>query len=241
VHRLRLALFFGLVVLLSAGTVAAAASPGEHVYSNGSRASGRVALTFDDGVSPANCRRILATLVSRGIPATFFPIGEAMRADPAFWRTVVAEGDPIGDHTLTHPEMPTLTEAQQFAQIDKARRLAAADCRTDPRRACAPAARAVRRRGGGAVWDRVDDVPAGAALAHAVAVSAAERIRRGLVRAAIIGPVDRRERGSGRSVRQPDPRRVAPAVGRLHPAGCGGFASASGVDAALSRCGRLER
>ncbi len=63
-------------------------------------------------------------LVQRDVPATFFPIAEAMRADPAFWKLVVAEGDPIGDHTLTHPELPTLTEAQQMAQIDGARRLA---------------------------------------------------------------------------------------------------------------------
>lgn len=62
-------------------------------------------------------------LVERGVPATFFPIAEAMRADPAFWKLVVAEGDPIGDHTLTHPQMPTLTRAQQVAEIEQARQL----------------------------------------------------------------------------------------------------------------------
>lgn len=100
------------------------AAPPVSVVSRGPRTAGRVALTFDDGASPANCRRILATLVARGVPATFFPVADAMRADPAFWRMVVAVGDPIGDHTLTHPQMPALSASAQFQQIDGARRLA---------------------------------------------------------------------------------------------------------------------
>lgn len=102
----------------------AAASTSAVVVQHGRRSQARVALTFDDGVSPANCRRILAALVGRRVPATFFPIAAAMRADREFWQMVVAEGDPIGDHTLTHPQMPSLTEAQQFHEIDAARRLA---------------------------------------------------------------------------------------------------------------------
>ena len=80
-----------------------------------------VALTFDDGVSPANCRRILATLVADGVPATFFPITEAMPLDPAFWRLVAAAGYPVGDHTWSHPQLPTLDEAAQEAQISRGR------------------------------------------------------------------------------------------------------------------------
>lgn len=111
----------GLTLLAGVG---ASGTPAAAVFSHGRRSDARVALTFDDGASPDNCRRILAILVSRGVPATFFPVAEAMPADPGLWRMVVAEGDPIGDHTLTHPQMPTLTEAQQFRQIDGARRLA---------------------------------------------------------------------------------------------------------------------
>ncbi|HYM83496.1 MAG TPA: polysaccharide deacetylase family protein [Candidatus Dormibacteraeota bacterium] len=94
------------------------------VVSNGSRAQPLVALTFDDGVSPENCRRILAILVAQGVPATFFPIAEAMPLDPAFWRLLAQAGYPIGDHTLSHPELPTLTRAAQYAQIDKGRAVA---------------------------------------------------------------------------------------------------------------------
>lgn len=120
----RVALCLALGGLLLVAGPSTASSPAVSVMSHGPRSAGTVALTFDDGVNPANCRRILAILVSRGVPATFFPIADAMRADPAFWRLVVAAADPIGDHTLTHPQMVTLTEAQQFRQIDGARRLA---------------------------------------------------------------------------------------------------------------------
>lgn len=120
--RLALAASLGSMLLLVGPT--AASSPAASVVSHGPRTGARVALTFDDGASPANCRRILSTLVERGVPATFFPIADAMRADPAFWRMVVAVGDPIGDHTMTHPQLPALTQAQQFQQIDGARKLA---------------------------------------------------------------------------------------------------------------------
>jgi peptidoglycan/xylan/chitin deacetylase (PgdA/CDA1 family) len=92
------------------------------VVSHGSRTRPEIALTFDDGISPANCRRILATLVEDGVPATFFPIGEAISLDPPFWRLVAQAGDPVGDHTWSHPQMPTLAVAEQVAQIERARK-----------------------------------------------------------------------------------------------------------------------
>ncbi len=103
-----------------AATPAGAASV--RVVSHGSRSHPEVALTFDDGISPANCRRILATLVERGVPATFFPIGEAISLDRAFWRLVAEAGDPVGDHTWSHPQMPTLGLGEQVAQIERARK-----------------------------------------------------------------------------------------------------------------------
>jgi peptidoglycan/xylan/chitin deacetylase (PgdA/CDA1 family) len=96
------------------------------VVSHGPRSQPVIALTFDDGVSPANCRRILAMLVGQHVPATFFPLAEAMSLDPAFWRLVVAAGDPVGDHTYSHPQLPTLSLAGQFAEIDRGRRVAEA-------------------------------------------------------------------------------------------------------------------
>ncbi len=112
------------LLLLVLGTASSSASGEAAVRSSGPRTKPVVALTFDDGTSPQNCRRILAELVARGVPATFFPMAAAMPLDPAFWRIVGEVGDPVGDHTLTHPRMPALTLAQQEWQIGQARSLA---------------------------------------------------------------------------------------------------------------------
>jgi peptidoglycan/xylan/chitin deacetylase (PgdA/CDA1 family) len=83
-----------------------------------------IALTFDDGASPENCRRLLAELVAQSVPATFFPMANAMRLDPAFWRLVAGAGYPVGDHTLTHPHLPRLGYAAQLHELTRSRALA---------------------------------------------------------------------------------------------------------------------
>lgn len=110
-----------LAMVAPLGGTAQAASVS--VVSQGNPAIHDIALTFDDGVSPANCRRILAILVDEQVPATFFPLAQAMRLDPAFWRLVVQAGYPVGNHSLTHPQMPDLDLAGQVHQIEAARAL----------------------------------------------------------------------------------------------------------------------
>jgi len=115
-----------LAGLLATSWSASTQATSVRVVSHGPRSQPVIALTFDDGVSPANCRRILATLVEQHVPATFFPLAEAMSLDPAFWRLVAAVGDPVGDHTYSHPQLPSLSLAGQFAEIDRGRRVAEA-------------------------------------------------------------------------------------------------------------------
>ncbi len=121
------AVLISVALLGSPGTPVDAGSPAPAenrlatVVSHGPRATHEIALTFDDGVSPANCRRILAILVGASVPATFFPLAEAMRLDPAFWHLVGEAGDPVGNHSLTHPQMPGLDLAGQVRQIALAR------------------------------------------------------------------------------------------------------------------------
>lgn len=83
----------------------------------GDRASHTIALTFDDGYDVAPCQAILAILLRERVPATFFPVGRYVAADPAFWREVSRHGFPIGDHSQTHPDMTRLTPAQQLAEL----------------------------------------------------------------------------------------------------------------------------
>lgn len=59
-------------------------------------------LTFDDGPSEENTRRVLDILRERNIKATFFLVGENVRNHPEVARQIVAEGHTIGIHCDNH-------------------------------------------------------------------------------------------------------------------------------------------
>ncbi|HVV44742.1 MAG TPA: polysaccharide deacetylase family protein [Bryobacteraceae bacterium] len=61
-----------------------------------------LALTFDDGPSPAT-GRILDILESYGAPATFFQCGRNVLRAPELSRAVCAGPHEIGNHSHTHP------------------------------------------------------------------------------------------------------------------------------------------
>jgi peptidoglycan-N-acetylglucosamine deacetylase len=68
--------------------------------------SGRrsIALTFDDGPTPATLR-ILKLLGEYKIAATFFQIGDHAAARPEIAQAVHSEGHEIGNHSQTHPNL----------------------------------------------------------------------------------------------------------------------------------------
>jgi peptidoglycan-N-acetylglucosamine deacetylase len=64
-----------------------------------------VALTFDDGPSEYT-PDFLEVLREKGVPATFFEIGQEMPGREDVMRQILAEGDELGDHTMNHVEFP---------------------------------------------------------------------------------------------------------------------------------------
>ena len=76
----------------------------------------QIALTFDDGPGPYT-PKILAVLQRTHTPATFFEVGEEDRYFAASTARIVARGDPIGDHTETHPPMSQLSARDQERQL----------------------------------------------------------------------------------------------------------------------------
>jgi len=79
-----------------------------------------VVLTFDDGPSPKYTDRILETLASQCVKATFFMVGEMAKLFPEEARKVAAQGHTIGTHSFSHPfTFQRMTEAQAGAEIDK--------------------------------------------------------------------------------------------------------------------------
>jgi peptidoglycan/xylan/chitin deacetylase (PgdA/CDA1 family) len=60
-------------------------------------------LTFDDGPLPPYSNRILDSLASECVKATYFVVGRMARAYPAVLRRIRAEGHTIGTHSQNHP------------------------------------------------------------------------------------------------------------------------------------------
>lgn len=64
-----------------------------------------VVLTFDDGPSPANTRKILAALAKECTTATFFVVGEMVAVHPEVIKEIADQGHTIGTHTWSHPNL----------------------------------------------------------------------------------------------------------------------------------------
>jgi peptidoglycan/xylan/chitin deacetylase (PgdA/CDA1 family) len=82
-----------------------------------------VALTFDGGSGAEAVDKILGTLKAQHVPATFFLAGSFVSDFPARARAIVAAGERVGDHSVSHPHFvgEHLTDAQMRAQVTGAR------------------------------------------------------------------------------------------------------------------------
>jgi peptidoglycan/xylan/chitin deacetylase (PgdA/CDA1 family) len=90
------------------------------VYQGPSRGR-EIALTFDDGPwDQPRTLDFLRVLEREHVPATFFEIGSQIAGyDPGgvAEKQMLLDGDMIGDHTWSHPDMPKLSPAKQKAQL----------------------------------------------------------------------------------------------------------------------------
>jgi peptidoglycan/xylan/chitin deacetylase (PgdA/CDA1 family) len=125
-HRLRtLALGSTLVVAVSgftgylgASTVGATWFGGGVVH--GSRTSGEVALTFDDGPNASATPAIMKILDAAHAKGSFFVVGKTLDSSPQLVRSLVADGQLVGNHSYHHdewrwldPRYPELERTQQ--------------------------------------------------------------------------------------------------------------------------------
>lgn len=79
-----------------------------------------VALTFDGGAAAQGAPAILAALAAARVRATFFLTGDFVRRYPAIVASIVRAGHVVGNHTATHPRLPSLTAAAQEDEITTA-------------------------------------------------------------------------------------------------------------------------
>jgi cellulose synthase/poly-beta-1,6-N-acetylglucosamine synthase-like glycosyltransferase/peptidoglycan/xylan/chitin deacetylase (PgdA/CDA1 family) len=82
-----------------------------------------IALTFDDGPDPTWTPKILAVLRKYDVQATFFMIGSQVARHPGLARQVAEDGNEIGAHTFTHPELADIAGWRrdlEYSQTQKA-------------------------------------------------------------------------------------------------------------------------
>lgn len=90
-------------------------------HSRGLSSQPYIAMTYDDGPHPTNTPRLLDMLRQRNIKATFYVIGKNVDMYPQLTRRIVAEGHEIGNHTYTHRNLKTLSDAQVVTEMSKTR------------------------------------------------------------------------------------------------------------------------
>jgi cellulose synthase/poly-beta-1,6-N-acetylglucosamine synthase-like glycosyltransferase/peptidoglycan/xylan/chitin deacetylase (PgdA/CDA1 family) len=88
--------------VINGGPVIRASGGRPHSYSMPLRTA---ALTFDDGPDAVWTPRILAILRRYHAPATFFVVGVHAAAYPGLVRQELRQGDDVGAHTYTHPDL----------------------------------------------------------------------------------------------------------------------------------------
>jgi peptidoglycan/xylan/chitin deacetylase (PgdA/CDA1 family) len=85
---------------------------------------GTVALTFDDGLTPATRNRLLPFLRKHRLPATFFIIGNTL--DPTHWayrdnvaavEEAVRDGHIVANHSFTHPDLTAVDAEEVELQV----------------------------------------------------------------------------------------------------------------------------
>jgi peptidoglycan/xylan/chitin deacetylase (PgdA/CDA1 family) len=92
-----------------------------------------IALTFDAGANADGVPSIRATLHRTGVKATFFLTGSFVKRYPVKAGRLAAR-DVVGNHTMTHPDLTTLTDEQVTRQVRGAEDVIRSTTGQDPRR-----------------------------------------------------------------------------------------------------------
>ncbi|MUG85160.1 delta-lactam-biosynthetic de-N-acetylase [Paenibacillus timonensis] len=76
-------------------------------------------LTFDNGYENGYTAPILDTLKAKKVPAIFFVTGHYIKDQPELLKRMAAEGHLIGNHSWSHPDMTTISDAQIREELEK--------------------------------------------------------------------------------------------------------------------------
>ena len=86
---------------------------------------GTVALTFDDGPNPKYTPQVLQILKRYHIHAVFFVTARLARIYPNVVRQIVADGNIVANHSVTHPRLTRLSSKRLDYEVGGAKRIIA--------------------------------------------------------------------------------------------------------------------
>jgi peptidoglycan/xylan/chitin deacetylase (PgdA/CDA1 family) len=78
-----------------------------------------MAITFDDGPNPAVTPGVLEILARQNATATFFLIGQRVRAFPGLAREIAERGHALGNHTETHRSLTFLSAGRIAEELQR--------------------------------------------------------------------------------------------------------------------------
>lgn len=82
-----------------------------------------VVLTFDDGPDATYTPQILDILKKNNVKASFFIVGENGEANPDIVERIYREGNEIGNHTFTHPNVADISAGRTKMELNTTQRL----------------------------------------------------------------------------------------------------------------------
>ena len=83
----------------------------------GNNADKYIYLTFDEGYEAGYTSQILDTLKENNVKATFFITAHYLNTQPELVKRMIDEGHIVGNHTVNHKSMPSLTEEQINSEV----------------------------------------------------------------------------------------------------------------------------
>ncbi|HEX7711039.1 MAG TPA: glycosyltransferase [Sphingomonadaceae bacterium] len=93
------------------------------VQRTGAKDPKALAITFDDGPDPDYTPKLLSILERKHVPATFFVIGENALDHPEILERIARDGDEIGNHSYTHPNMAEESRLGTLLELNATQRL----------------------------------------------------------------------------------------------------------------------
>lgn len=83
----------------------------------GNKTDKYIYLTFDEGYEAGYTPEILKTLKDNNVKATFFLTAHYINTQPDLVKQMIDEGHIVGNHTVNHKSMPSLTQEQINSEV----------------------------------------------------------------------------------------------------------------------------